>query len=148
MYRLRRAAAFQIEDWIVFVRALWILSLAEMAIHFMAPPRVLAWASSVRPGRNPALTEQDILRRAWLLNVAANFHIVRLKCLARSLALARLLGRNGVAARVRVGVRVDGGTLAAHAWVEWNGRTLNDSEDVHDRFAAFGQALGDVTRLP
>jgi hypothetical protein len=47
-------------------------------------------------------------------------------CLARSAALARLLRKNGVPARVRLGVAA-GETFAAHAWVEVDGVPLADA---------------------
>lgn len=46
-------------------------------------------------------------------------------CLSRSLALLWLLRRNGHGADLRLGVSLDGGTFAAHAWVELDGRVLN-----------------------
>lgn len=51
-------------------------------------------------------------------------------CLVRALALERLLRRRGLeAARVRVGVRREGGDFAAHAWVEHRGEVVGDAPD-------------------
>jgi hypothetical protein len=47
-------------------------------------------------------------------------------CLAKSVALAWILRRNGVAATVRIGVRT-GGRFDAHAWVECEGAPINDA---------------------
>ena len=76
----------------------------------------------------------EIAHLARLTRMAADYHPLPMRCLARSLALARLLGQRGVQTDLRVGVRPADGALSAHAWVEWNGRILNDDETVHDRF--------------
>jgi hypothetical protein len=68
-------------------------------------------------------------------------------CLERSLLLWWLLRRAGIPTDLRIGVRLDAGRLAAHAWVEWDGRPLNVSADVGRRFAAFGQPIIDPARF-
>jgi Transglutaminase-like superfamily len=53
-------------------------------------------------------------------------------CLARSLALSRLVGDD---AFVCIGVRPGERELDAHAWVELDGAVLNDAADVRARYA-------------
>jgi hypothetical protein len=48
-----------------------------------------------------------------------------------------MLRRRGIDAELCLGARLDEGTLAAHAWVTSGGRVLNDTPDVHQRFAPF-----------
>lgn len=53
--------------------------------------------------------------------------LVRTRCLARALAMKRLLDGRGLGdARIRVGVRESGGELLAHAWVEFRGHVVGD----------------------
>lgn len=78
----------------------------------------------VRPYR---LATSRVTRYSWLPG----------NCLSRSLALLWLLQRNGHDADLRLGVSLDGGTFAAHAWVELGGVVLNDRQDVAMRYAAF-----------
>lgn len=56
-------------------------------------------------------------------------------CLSRSLVLWWQLRRRGLSPALRLGVSLDGGTFAAHAWVELDGRVLNDTADVSVRYA-------------
>lgn len=57
-------------------------------------------------------------------------------CLPRSLVLWHLLHRSGVAAEIHFGVNVPRkGELSAHAWVEVDGRPVNDSADVDRRYS-------------
>jgi hypothetical protein len=103
---------------------------------------MLKWSSTVRPRRTPPLSEVQVLRRTWLLNVAAAYHPVRTRCWTRSIALARLLGREGEETRLRIGVCRGEHPFAAHAWLEWNGRVLNDDRGVYRQFTALEAAHG------
>jgi len=63
-------------------------------------------------------------------------------CLTRSLTTQFLLRRQGIDARLRIGVaRVDAGgptpPLSFHAWVEVDGTPVNDHRDVRLVYAAF-----------
>jgi hypothetical protein len=69
-----------------------------------------------------------------LVSLAADRGPIRATCLTSSLALWLLLRRHGVEAEVCLGVR--GGTAEphGHAWVEYQGRPLNETVDVRNRF--------------
>lgn len=82
----------------------------------------------------PADTAQRIAR---LVSIAANHGPYRATCLRQSLALQWLLSRRGIAAELRIGVRKDGATLLAHAWVEHEGQALNHVQGAHESYAAF-----------
>ncbi|MDE3135183.1 MAG: lasso peptide biosynthesis B2 protein [Acidobacteriota bacterium] len=58
-------------------------------------------------------------------------------CLARSVVLACLLERQGIPAQMRIGVRKGENRFEAHAWVEAAGVSLNEGQDIGDRYAAF-----------
>jgi hypothetical protein len=49
-------------------------------------------------------------------------------CLTRSMALWTLLVRRGVAAEIRVGIRKPEKVIEAHAWVEYEGKPLNEAD--------------------
>ncbi len=50
-------------------------------------------------------------------------------CLARSLALWAILRRRKLETRVQVGFRTQEGKMEGHAWVEFEGQPLNESEE-------------------
>ncbi|MGE0702603.1 MAG: lasso peptide biosynthesis B2 protein [Vicinamibacterales bacterium] len=60
-------------------------------------------------------------------------------CLPRSLLLRWLLRQQGVESELRIGARKVHGEMQAHAWIEYQGRPLNEDDNVHDRYAAFDQ---------
>jgi len=64
----------------------------------------------------------DAVRRVALYGLS------RHECLARSLAISRMLEREGIrGAIVRIGVRPQDARIAAHAWVEYAGEIVGDS---------------------
>ena len=76
-------------------------------------------------------------RIADLVAIAARHGLVQGNCLSQSVTLRRLLARAGIAAELRIGARRGPGGLEAHAWVEHDGRPLNDSDDVARRYPPF-----------
>lgn len=71
-----------------------------------------------------ALATTRVQRYSWLPG----------NCLSRSLALYTLLRGTGAAPTLRLGVSLADSTFAAHAWVELDGRVLNDQPDVSKRY--------------
>lgn len=131
--RLEKAGELSGRDWLCLVRALWTLSVVRLALPVVSFDRLQRWAGTVRA--TPEVSTPDPPRTAWLVNVAANLHPAPMRCLARSLTLARLLARRGIATELKLGVRLEGENLLAHAWVEWQGRPLNDAHGVVPQYA-------------
>jgi hypothetical protein len=69
-------------------------------------------------------------------------------CLERSLVLWWLLGRQHVAARLRIGVRKTGEKFEAHAWVEHQGRALAEPQGAHLHYSAFPEELSALSQDP
>lgn len=115
-----------------------LLPLVAARIRFGGPLRLHRWfrqaRGGMRIGHSPAVV-------ARIVNVAANHLPFSAGCLARSLLLHRLLAREGTASMLRIGVRLVGGRLEAHAWVECDGTPVNDAEDVSQRYAPFEGSL-------
>jgi hypothetical protein len=96
-------------------------------------------SDAVSPSLAPALDE--FIRIGSLVNSAAHHVLPVGNCLTRSLFLQWLLRRRGVNAELRIGVRKEQGQFEAHAWVEYEGRPINDAPDVSKRFAPFDESL-------
>lgn len=79
----------------------------------------------------------DAVRRVALVGFP------RSQCLARSLAICELLEREGIdGAIIRIGVRPQDATLAAHAWVEFGGEIVGDSRAHVRAFQLLATARG------
>jgi hypothetical protein len=89
------------------------------------------------------ISQTQIQRTSELINLAARHGIFQATCLTRSLLLEWMLRRRGVAAEMRIGVRLNGGRLDAHAWVEHAGIPVNDRPDVAERFRPFAGSMSD-----
>lgn len=84
--------------------------------------------------RSKNISADDVAR---LVGVAARRGLVRTSCLQHALVLWTLLKRHGFDAAIRFGVRKNEAALEAHAWVELDGRVLNDSADIREQYPPF-----------
>ena len=78
---------------------------------------------------------------ARMVRAAARYGISNPSCLEESLVLLNFLSAQGIAARLRIGVRKNIPKFEAHAWVECGGVALNESESLHDHYAPFEAEL-------
>lgn len=74
---------------------------------------------------------------ARMVRAAARHGIGSPSCLEESLVLLHILGKQGIEAQLRIGVRKNTPKFEAHAWVECGGVALNESESLHDHYAPF-----------
>jgi hypothetical protein len=120
-------------------RELWDLVLAQymilwaQAVVRMRPVGRLASMEGSAADRQAAAsvretgTLEDARRLALAVDRAASFGVGRPLCLARSVALNRMLELHGIrGSRIRIGVAKQGDAFAAHAWVEYRGAVLAD----------------------
>jgi len=96
--------------------------------------RLARWiAGPARPA--PEAPRRQISETARRIAIAAAFYPGRAQCLEQSLALFLLLRRRGIPAELRLGVQPF--PFVAHAWVEHEGRPINEQEDFVTRLAPF-----------
>jgi hypothetical protein len=82
-----------------------------------------------------------IVRAIRMVQLAARYCQPWANCLKKSLVLWGLLRRQGIDSELRIGVKREAGNFEAHAWVEWEGIVLNDTQDVRERFAMFERPI-------
>ena len=76
-----------------------------------------------------------------MVNAADRLGLVHPSCLAKSLTLWWLLGRQGIPSQLRIGIRKEAEKFEAHAWVERDGAALNEPDEHHHHYAAFDAAF-------
>lgn len=76
-----------------------------------------------------------------MVRAAVRHNVGHPSCLEESLALWWLLGREGIASELRIGVRKHDEKFEAHAWVERKGVAVNEPESLHEHYAAFDATL-------
>lgn len=121
-------------------RSAWMLLQVDVQLRIQGwsqtRDRWLRWADLNRSANGAAETRADPRQIAWLVERAARTIPWPATCLRRSLVLWALLRREGVDSELRMGARKDSGMFQAHAWIEWNGRVLNDRKDVAKLYPA------------
>lgn len=87
------------------------------------------------------------LRLAELIHGAARESFWKANCLQRSLVLIWALRVQGRSSELCMGVRRDAGSTVPdfHAWVEMDGRVLNDDVDVRSMFLVFEEPTAEVS---
>ncbi|PSB55401.1 lasso peptide biosynthesis B2 protein [Chamaesiphon polymorphus] len=87
----------------------------------------------------------ELERQVWttvrMVRVAVGYNSRWTNCLKQSLVLWILLRSQGIISVLRIGVRTETDKFSAHAWVEYQGIVLNDTDDVHQRFQAFDRSF-------
>jgi hypothetical protein len=84
----------------------------------------------------------DARPAAEAVAMVAGRSVVGARCLGRSLVLWFLLRRRGIDAELVLGAVANGTSeFLAHAWVEVDGKPVNDTPDVRERYGSFGLQL-------
>ena len=137
--RLGRLRALAPAERRALLHALVLLPAYALRLRLFGLRRSLPRA---RAAPAPTLPPASLAR---LVAAAVHHGPWRARCLPVSLALQHLLQANGIASRLRVGVRTVNGRLEAHAWVEQGGVVLLDVDDSGVRFEAFEAAIGEAS---
>jgi hypothetical protein len=131
----------------MFLRAALFLPLTACALRFVGFKQIQHLIGSrerLDTAKAAANAEEkcrlaDAARR--MTDAASRYGIIRGNCLSKSIVLWQLLRREGLDPILCVGGRKEGRRFEAHAWIELDGRAVNDSEDVRERFSPFGGEL-------
>jgi hypothetical protein len=135
---------------LLVLRAQGALLRAWRRLRRQPPGSIVAAVESAAPGA-PAPLDATRRRRARAIEravgIAATRGIFRPLCLVRAMAIHSLLEAHSLnGARIRVGVRLDGGDFAAHAWVEFGDIILGDTTENVSRYVPLSEAQ--VVPLP
>lgn len=142
--RFRRLRELSASELVTLAGAAWALRLAAPLLRSRGLQDAQAALSRWAPGRRThADRATSVARMTYLVAVASDVGPRRPNCLQRSLVLWWLLRRRGIDSEVRIGVRRSRGKegLDFHAWVEHDGRVLNDASDIRQHFATFDRAI-------
>src|ERR1700689_1932246 len=126
----------------VYLReAVVMLVLARLAVRFVSPARIFAWANRP-PRRIRRFAVDEIGWVSWAVGKLGAKPRMNALCLPRALAPHAMLRRRGIASRLCLGVARSRGALSAHAWVEiGDDKVVGGAEaDGFTRLATFGGA--------
>ncbi len=109
----------------------------ESLLRFLAHPQQVSQEDSARLLADVERTRLTVR----MVNAAVRHAWPNSTCLAKSLALWWLLGRQGIASELRIGARKVQDKFEAHAWVERQGIAVNEPEQLHRHYAPFDETL-------
>ncbi len=139
--QLRRFSAVERPAQKLFLRALVLLPLVALSLRWRGFRATQATLQQFLfdPKHEPdaALVSKRVAATAHMVNTADRHGLVHPSCLAKSMALWWLLGRQGISSHLRIGIRKENGAFEAHAWVERGGAALNEPDEHHHHYAAF-----------
>jgi hypothetical protein len=115
--------------WLV-IRAFWELVLYNLINTVMGFRHVYRYVERQRVAPHRAPPAQEALV-CDAVSVAACFYWKRVLCLQRSVVTTRLLRKSGIEGRMVIGYQPS--PFFSHAWVEVNGRVVNDSPAYKER---------------
>ena len=120
---------------------LQVMDLSLRALGLRCTQRWLGMNRPVPPQAQPLATTTmaDARRLAELAAIAGRRGPLNTTCLRQALAVQWWLRRRGLDAQLRLGARVIGGSLDAHAWVELDGTPLAQDHLLHTAFAPTAQ---------
>ena len=138
--RLRRFRELPAPARRIFLRAAALLPWVALRLRVQGFRVTKNWLQSFAKN-NSANNSQETAEQAQLtvrmVRAAARHGIGHPSCLEESLVLLHFLNAQGIAAQLRIGVKKNAPRFEAHAWVECDGKPLNEREALHDHYAPF-----------
>jgi len=146
--RFRRFSALERPARSLFLRAIVLLPLVALSLRwrgFRATQAALQrFLANDNQQTDAALVRKVVPVTARMVNAADRHGLVHPSCLAKSLTLWWLLGRQGISSCLRIGIRRKEERFEAHAWVERDGTALNEPDEHHHHYAAFDAAFSSL----
>ena len=122
------------EDRVQFLRLAMLvpaIAVALRALGFLRTQQALSSAAGRRPLQVASQVDAWLARALGRARAHAPYPG---NCLSQSMALWYELRRHGRPADLCLGARIDEGRFSAHAWVECEGRVVNDHSRVREDF--------------
>jgi len=121
-------------EWADLIRVWWLLVGFDLALRTLPFPRVRRFAEKVRTVHREEDAWKTIENKQATMHIARRNHLYEMGCLREALALQRTLGREGMKAELKIGVRKEGDQLEAHAWLEYEGEAIGEPGAIADQF--------------
>ena len=137
--RLKKFQALSKTEKKTFIYAFFTLPIIRLRLRIWGAEKSLARLRRlpVTPRQGGCDTSIDPVRTSRLINRAARIVFRRESCLERSIMLWHVLRRKGIKSDIKIGVSTGRPGLQAHAWVEIDGKAINEIPHVKKKFAAF-----------
>jgi hypothetical protein len=115
---------------VTVVQALWEIARYDLINSTLGYQFIHRQLERQRVSREPVQPQAEALV-CDAVSLASCFYVKPVLCLQRSVAEARMLRRRGISARLVIGYRPS--PFFSHAWVEVDGRVVNDLAGYKER---------------
>ena len=125
--KIHTALSLSRADWGIFIKAWFWLVYIDFLLHSRPYLRVQQLVENLHPQKQATSSAQawEIIRHdKRFVRLAAQYHFHRMGCLRQALTLKRLLVAQGIPTELRFGVRKEADQLLAHAWLEFEGQSI------------------------
>lgn len=129
-----------LEAWIVFLKWDWLISFTQYSNWQGEVANLSSESDTVIPVNIvDNLADKASLSQLTLVikfsEKIAKHHIRKMNCLRRCLTQKQMLQKRGFITRMHIGVAMDNEKLKAHAWLSFQGKVINDTDDVTTRYS-------------
>lgn len=137
---LRKLVEISPSEWLLLTQLLLCSLGARVALRWIELPRLVGLIIRGTESRWLRhlpwhLDRHEVTRLTTLADLAARVIHGQGRCLTRSLLLFWLLNARQESSALFIGINKEGTSLHGHAWIETQGRVLEDSQEIAGRFA-------------
>jgi hypothetical protein len=147
--QLRRFNALSGAAKALLLRAILLLPFITISLKLSGfqrtQKRLQSFIDPRAPTKPPQASDSRVELISRMVLAAARHSPTPSTCLERALAIWWLLGRQGIASQLRIGVRKESGKFQAHAWVERDGSAIGELESSHLHYSAFDENFSGET---
>jgi len=108
----------------LYFEALIVLLIIRMAVKLFPLQRVLAYLKRFQTSEFLEKSEVSLSQIVWSIRAVGRYLPGGGNCLVQALTGQFMLVRRGYEAQIQIGVTRENGEFQAHAWVEYQGRTI------------------------
>jgi hypothetical protein len=144
-HKVQTAGALSWSEWDILVKAwIWLLYIDLLLRNRSFPLVQQVVRNQQRPKRQgPAGQEWNVIYLYQrFTTLAARYHLYQMTCLRQALVLQVLLGGQGISTKLRFGVRKESVKLLAHAWLEYEGQSIEvfgPRSEYFEQLASLGE---------
>lgn len=125
------------EKWLYLNTAFWLLAV-KVGLYLLPFERLRGWLAHFDPPDDKLVDLEEMRSIIQTIERIGQFLAPLRNCLLQALVGHRLLGRKGFNVQLKIGVlKHPGDQLAAHAWLEYQGRVILGDLRGLEQFAAF-----------
>jgi len=122
-------------EWLTLVEAWWALFGFYPALRWFSFDRLKSLIRTNSSEKADPIRVLNVAKKLHkLVYLASRLHLLPMTCLPRAFTLRWMLGRRGIPAQLRIGISKTATGILAHAWVDIDGETIGESEDIPERF--------------